>query len=128
MSNSKMRVQVTYEQAVLALKHAVAKMGEDFTYTEDEYVDSCVYFDADRQPSCIVGHVLDELGLAPLPLHASANACGVPTLVRRGVLAVDRPQTEDLLASAQFGNDKGEPWGQALATAIDYANREGASS
>lgn len=125
-----MKLRLTYENTVLALKNAVALKGEDYVYkvSANTRGPACVYFGRDKQPSCIVGHLLAEMGVEPFAFNSKTNSSSVTALMSKGVLEVDdldanfRSRTLELLAMTQNKQDNGIPWGRALEEGIDYAN------
>ena len=124
------KVQVSYEQAVLALKKAVAELGEDYVYKRIRRANGvayCVYFNKDSSPSCLVGHVLAEAGLEPLEFESNENGTAVTRLADIGVIEYADAQdgrhskTEALLNNAQCFQDGGYPWGDSVEEAIKAA-------
>lgn len=120
---------ITKTAALRALKKAVDKKGADHIY---ERVDlrgvvsaACAYIDPDtRQPSCIVGHVLVDLGVDPdrLALPGINNLAFNQTLLERLSITAS-PAALVILRQAQYAQDCGEPWGDALAQARAAARR-----
>ena len=128
------KLTIEYEPAVTALKNAVYVMGEDYVYEPEEnealLSDGCVYFDVEGQPSCLIGHVLSDLGMTSFEPESVENSSSVSTLIARGVLKVDdidplsgSSKTAALLAYGQSLNDNRSPWGEAVTQAIDYASK-----
>ena len=128
------KVQVSYEQAVLALKKAVAEKGENYVYqrlSKANGVGHCVYFNADRSPSCLVGHVLADAGLEPLEYTSIANSTAISRLETLGVVEFadrdlnGRSRTLDLLLATQSRQDCSWPWGEAVKESLEYVqNRD----
>lgn len=126
-------MKLSYEPVVLALKKTVVTMGENYVYQPEEddnlLSDGCVYFDETGGPSCLVGHVLAELGFTPFEYEGIENSSSVNTLVSRGVLDVDdtdplsgASRTLAVLSYSQSKNDVQCPWGESVTEAIDFAN------
>lgn len=119
----------------LALAAAVAEKGEDYVYekpqvlryddvTDEWYkdeADGCLYlapvFDADDKvtdyvPSCIWGHALLTLGMDAEVLLEHNEEFGI------GAPDMPRPWTDKLITEAardaQFAQDSGRPWGEAV--------------
>lgn len=124
-------VVISYEMALKGLKAAIEVKGADYVYQPFETTTmsqgACRYFDQQAQPSCIVGHVLDSLGVAPFRFEQPMNAVGVAMLESRGVIAYDQDdweKTGKLLYYAQRRQDRGTPWGAAVDEAIAAAECE----
>lgn len=94
------------------LRQVVAEKGADYVYPESERLESgaCRYWH-NGQPSCIIGHALDVLGLVvPPPLEGSSapyvlDEFGAPVQVGR------------VAGYAQATQDLGGSWGEALMAA-----------
>ncbi len=121
-------IDIDFDTAVTQL-NALADNRPTFIYEAPDGV-NCVYF-ADGTPSCIVGHVIANLGGShddlKLAWHTEDPDAGeldlndesaVGDLVRHGVLNADE-KTEDLLSRVQGKQDTGIPWGRAVAEAIE---------
>jgi ribosomal protein S16 len=78
-------------------------------------VGECVYTNQDGTPGCVVGHVLEILGLPRPAFTDSTNTCGVETTVSstgecfqewlRGVGATLSDDAREILNQAQEHND-----------------------
>lgn len=104
----------------------LAEARPDYVYEKEPgtFKSSCVYFDDERKPSCIVGHVLSRLGFEPGDdFMRAANAEDVEGLVAGGWLDVDEATTW-LLQEAQRLQDDGQTWATAVAHAKAVAERE----
>ena len=95
-----------------ALRQVVAEKGESYTYPESERDawDVCRYWH-NGQPSCIIGHALDALGVVVPPSLEGMSA----NSIFREWRAKD-PVTRAALA-AQRAQDRGATWGEALSAA-----------
>jgi hypothetical protein len=118
----------TYEETLEMLKDAVDLQGEDYVYSTGG--PSC-YYAMDGQPSCIVGHVLVEVGvpveqLTPRFYGGAGEYSGgiaeqvLGKLERAGVVEFTR-KAKNLLAVAQYHQDVEIPWGECLELAITVA-------
>lgn len=108
-------MRITYEDVVLGFKRAVEAKGEDYVY--DGVSGACSYFEpVDQTPSCLVGHVLADLGYTAEDL-VGYNYSNVTDLVRERVLEVDRNETLVMLRRAQNLQDTGSTWGVAVERA-----------
>lgn len=114
------------KKALALLKKQVKKNGEDFIYSKvnDGYGNpGCVYFDPrTKSPSCIVGHVLADLGVTfdELDSYDLNSDTDVASLVVEEFLAIS-PATMKVLAAAQVAQDTGRTWGDALKEAEKVA-------
>lgn len=108
---------ITREAVAASLKKAVAERGADYVYERREVPDpfeegelnrACVY-QYDGKPDCIVGYVLDDLGIPYSPSWEGASA--------RYVLKALRVNDANLvldLTDVQRFQDSGIPWGEAI--------------
>lgn len=105
-------------EAVRALLvRAVEEKGADYVYTppenapDDEMITpgDCVYRDGDGSPSCIAGHVASYIGV--LDELTEGMIVGAQEALHAPI-AFDAIQGLDAAQSAQ---DRGKPWGEALA-------------
>lgn len=108
-------LKLSYDEALELLNKAVEDKGEDYIYLPPGR-DGCVYFNKGK-PSCIVGHVLAAKGVKSTDLNSAYNGSGVTTLD----IAEDE-RASLLLIQAQLTQDGGEPWGEAVKTAVRYVN------
>jgi hypothetical protein len=127
---------LTYEDAVLGLKKALAVKGEDYVYerptfklTNDITINACAYFTPEGRPSCIVGHVLADLGHTIDDLDApKMSPDGTFNTGATASMAMDYlgyeldEKTRSLLSIAQDYQDSGGTWGHAVETAIEFAS------
>lgn len=94
------------------IRQVVAEYGTDYIYKADErhperYGVDC-YYQENGQPSCIVGHVLDRAGVEYEPYWDDEG---------EDALTVLENAPEDLaqaLQHAQYAQDDGHTWGEAL--------------
>lgn len=139
-----MTITLTRENVAERLAAAVEKNGADYIYPatpeeflyDDEtetYKPSCEYV-RDGAPSCLVGHVLADLGLPLDTLRKydeTPGGTGAYTLIRdllaEGAIEIEgfdgrdyglaRQPVVNLLTDAQSHQDGGKPWGEAVALA-----------
>lgn len=117
------RIELSTERLVELLREAVAEKPEDYSYpspTEDvRYhllpgVASCKYFLDNGEPACIIGVVLDKLGLKPPEgRHSSSGAYAVLAHTTK----LD-PEGLALAAHVQHRQDRYTAWGQAVENAV----------
>lgn len=114
--------RLTYKQAVAGLERAVREKGEGYTYERVGGEEgACAYFDPEtKEPSCIVGHVFSYMGFTYEDIAALETGSSDPNLwsvspVTDGLLDdLLAESTRRLLVEAQYLQDRGEPWGEAL--------------
>lgn len=116
--------EVTAQETMDLLREAVVERGEDFVYPDewrhqpDRDADGpgqCLYFRRDGQPACIVGFVLDRLGVTNTDLRSRLF----------GASAINNQQQQVkfdatsliMLMHAQMFQDEGNPWGAAAKEA-----------
>lgn len=122
-----MSEQIDIDRA-LDLLRRVVEGREDYVYqrlTDGSGEDVCAYFDLTTgQPSCLVGHVLAEVGVTLDTLPDRHN-------VGSGIHHLDVPGVEmtrgarRVLSAAQRAQDRGTPWGEAAARAQVAAKEAG---
>jgi alkylhydroperoxidase/carboxymuconolactone decarboxylase family protein YurZ len=128
---------LSYEDAVLGLKKALAVKGEDYVYERPTFelndgitINACAYFTPEGQPSCIVGHVMADLGHTIDDLAETVTMAGDHTFNTGSTAGmvmdylgyeIDE-KTRSLLSIAQDYQDSGNPWGHAVETAIEFAS------
>jgi hypothetical protein len=127
---------LTYEDAVLGLKKALAVKGEDYVYERPKFplndgltIEACAYFTAEGQPSCIVGHVMADLGHTINDLDQIASSydgtfnTGATASTAMDYLGYELDEkTRCLLSVAQDYQDSGHRWGEAVEVAVEYAS------
>lgn len=100
---------LTVEMVTPVIEAVVAEYGEDYVYKAEERELGegvrCLYRE-DGEPSCIVGHVLDRLGVEYDPDWEDASA--------EGVLQGAPTQVQNSLGITQTYQDRGHTWGEAL--------------
>jgi hypothetical protein len=102
-------IPLTYDKAANLLDECVNEMGKETT------TKIALYFRGD-QPECLIGHVLAKLGVT----HSAVieNNASVLSVMNRQLSILDVDQkTMNLLGTAQFWNDGGRPWGEAVKLA-----------
>lgn len=114
---------IDIEFALESMRRAVEKKGADYVY-KPPAGNSCVYFNKDGSPSCIVGHVFADAGVDPddflLPgpgRTRSSNSCRITILDLDGVGVQIDDATRRALDAAQYAQDRGVTWAGALADA-----------
>jgi hypothetical protein len=116
------RMVLTGEAAVMMLRKVVFEKGADFVYPQAQMGQSCVNFTDDGNPSCIVGHVLADLGLTYFQaMEAKIVDSGV-FIVSHALDGMNFPweisvPARKVLATAQNFQDAGYTWGDSLAKA-----------
>ena len=120
---------ITVKKAISGLRRAVRERGKDYCYLAQLKSiagpdgESCVYFDPNGNPSCIIGHVFYYNGITPQDLsidgfNVRANASNIYSIDVAGGVT---PKARELLAKAQTTQDSGGTWGAALEEALDRA-------
>lgn len=139
---------ITTDEITTTIRAVVAEYGSDFVYVAPvEDSTSCYYrtpvLEEDEdglptvartegKPGCIVGHVLDRLGLLPAVLYPSGDSHGTPEQriedrsagsamsALEGALDVRfEGHARYALGTAQGRQDKGLSWGDALTAYED---------
>jgi hypothetical protein len=115
-----MVIKVDYQTALDLLNRAVQEKGSGYSLLVEE---TCSYFDPkDSQPLCIVGHVLNYLGIGyadikDLP-HEDGGEPNGATVATLAPLLEDRLHLTraalNLLAQVQYGQDSGDSWGNVV--------------
>jgi hypothetical protein len=119
------RIKVTGD-AVISTLREVADEHPDYVYEAPTSQLapglSCFYVHGKGEsavPGCIVGHVLNRLGvpLNSLAQHEGNDACDLADkfLEIQGDLAVD---AHSAIMGAQQNQDSGRPWGESVAMAV----------
>lgn len=112
------------DASVVATLKAVVAERPDYIYKRPAYITSneaCLYVHpsedgSSAQPGCIVGHVLNRLGIG-LPAMAQHEGADAGTLVGALGLTNLSPDTLGLLDDVQGFQDSGETWAEALSSA-----------
>lgn len=116
-----MSISISYEQARDLLELAVEERGADHIYKRRRnpggQLAQCTYYGPDGTPDCIVGWVLNRLGLR-YDYCQSYNGSGVEHLISHMEIKCDL-KTACLLTAAQIYQDDGFTWGDALANAVE---------
>lgn len=112
MSSDELK-NLTVGEFLHTLRQVVAEKGANYVYPESERGPNgiCRYRRYDGQPSCIIGHVLDTLGVAVPPFYEGKNA----SIVLSDFGASE--QVRRVAARAQHAQDNALSWGVALAYA-----------
>jgi len=109
-------------ETLQVLRQVVSDRGHDYVYKEQERQKGvsvrCKYVENDG-PSCIVGHVASRLGvpIETLKEWDEGFLQQVPTVGYR----VFDESALDVLSQAQFSQDYGSTWGEALRRAEERA-------
>lgn len=121
------KVTYTYED-VLAELREIIKGREDYVYEAPEN-GTCVYFDFDGAPSCLVGHWLAMHGVTSTFFHD--NGISLSSTVKQlfglcpQLMLMDLDEDAyHLLLVAQQQQDTARPWGYAVDYAAQYALAE----
>lgn len=128
-------MELTYDRAVELLERAVAERGVDYVYPEDEKAQydphreqQCSYYVGNNggfRPSCIIGMVIDYLGLREQFLANRGLYEGNPGTNVLSALGVAFDKTTlSLLGEAQTQQDNGATWGDAVERATAVVEEE----
>ena len=118
------KVTYTYED-VLAELREIIRGREDYVYENPDFLGSCVNFDREGNPSCLVGHWLAMHGVTatffrdnmiPSTATVSDLFCGNAHVMP---IQVDEP-ARILLIMAQERQDSGSTWGNA----VEFSSRD----
>ncbi len=114
---------VSYQEVLNIAQNVVLEFGADYVYPRSDGSarsdEGCVYFE-DGEPSCIVGHVLDRLGVTEDSFQdQTSNEFDVYQMVRTEPnLPIEfSPDALRFLREAQMMQDEGSPWGVAVSHA-----------
>lgn len=114
------------QRAMESLRKAVEGK-EDFVYKPAGFPGICMYLTSDDEPSCLVGHVLVDLGVPKKVIREVGNASPVSSIThsleRYGIRITNRAAR--LLQEGQGRQDRRETWLQALwaAESLMYGER-----
>lgn len=133
---------ITRDDALTMLRRAVDDRGETYVYpgAAEPGAAGCRYFsdettegkfgataDNPHPPACIVGHVLDQIGVTYDDLEdvtderlVTPNTWGATNLLKRLDGLTVEPQAMRLLMDVQDYQDSGIAWGDAVQRADDY--------
>lgn len=115
---------ISYDEAVGILNALVIEKGAEFVYSE--HYESCVNWDTQGQPRCIVGHLVGRKGWIP-DLHSdhmTDNCTEVAVLFED--LSIDADdRTMGLLSRVQMEQDQNVPWGDAVQIGVEYTKDGG---
>jgi len=127
-----MAVELSYTRTVELLREAVAEKPEGYIYINpqgetadvDKYglsLTSCDYFDPETgEPSCIVGQVLAAVGVSKGHFYGYEGSTALAVLDyldSKNILTASHKAAK-VLAKAQFAQDRGTPWAEAVENAI----------
>lgn len=114
---------ITAEQALELLQAQVTKKGDGYVYKAEERAATggtvhCYYYEEDKTPSCIVGHVFEDLGLEASRILDGYNNATVNSAMAHAFPELQvSPEAFEVLKTAQFIQDDGKSWGDALIAA-----------
>lgn len=112
-------IELTYDKALDLLKDAITLRGEDYVY--EKISGGCKYVHGGGK-SCIVGHVLVDLGVDVDALEwghlRSSYAAEVLSALESDGILEATPEAASLLARVQRYQDNEVPWGRALERAL----------
>jgi hypothetical protein len=104
------------EARALAEK-AVSVKGGDYIYDEDAEDGECSYI-IDGRPSCIVGHILVDLGYSPEQIHefeGHSAVSAIDALEENSSLPIEFSiDAKSYLERVQDRQDMKVPWGEAI--------------
>lgn len=134
-------IKLTLEDAIRFAREAVEEKGEDFVYSAklipaNRFGPSCTYAKLDESgvavPDCIVGNILHRAGFdmnlftweeGVFKQFAWGSSDRVLyKLHLEGLLELLSERTGRFLRHLQVGQDNSTPWGEALATALEWIN------
>jgi hypothetical protein len=121
-------MNITLDQVRQSARKVVAEFGEDYVYEQREMFAStvgCVYTEDNGEPSCIVAHILSDLGVSLEPFVGKNGPHELNTK-RWGCINAESELgvTIDMKAKYYLGDlqeiqDEEQSWGRAL----EYAER-----
>lgn len=123
---------IDFQRAKDLLEKAVTHKGPDFIYSAPDDGDgSCMYFEYDfvlneqeqvqqvrPTPSCLIGHMIDDLGLSDKFDHEGneyEGASAANVLTRLGLRLSNK--AANFIDQAQSEQDSNTPWGEAVRIA-----------
>lgn len=98
--------ELTVENVTPVIAAVVNDYGRDYTYPGEIGPDTTCQYQLEGKPACIVGHVLDRLGVE---YNTSWENLGITDIL----YGPEQGEVAHALASAQDTQDSGEPWGAA---------------
>lgn len=123
-----MKTEEITDDLFLSTLKEVVKENPDYVYAEDEkFLDdfdevSCVYFDEDGKPACVVGHVFDRLGVDPDVIMAQNGIQnGMPfgyNYLRKLFSGLSRDFV-DRVSIVQRYQDEGSTWAEAYRLGME---------
>lgn len=129
-------IEINYDTALSALNNAIMVEGSDFVYAKevltittygDQYP-TCSYLHMGKDgeltvPGCIVGRVLIDLGV-PVekiqPYNTGHVAGGILRELAKDNILSFTSKAASLLAYAQYVQDAGVEWGEAVHDAVEH--------
>lgn len=118
-------IQFTYEDVLLSLKEIVHDKGEHYIYPRA--MQTCLYYEDNGEPSCIVGHFLhkhDILQADQEDIYEGNNAESLCDYLKLVDIAEFDDRSRLLLQEAQECQDWGYTWGNSLNTAVEAVTRK----
>lgn len=120
-----MTIHLTYDKVRQLTDEAVAARGADYRYKKPPTRDICLYVhrdaDGNKTPGCLVGDVLVRAGV-PIDVLDDDSLGPVGSLLYTlpdGMVEIDE-DAHDFLSDAQFKQDFGETWGDAVTYALGH--------
>jgi hypothetical protein len=123
-----MTVRITDEQFTDALKAVVQERGKDFKYPRGTegwsekygngtYNTNCLYVRTDvEEPACLIGAALHKAGVSLEELRAQEGQSAWAFVETYGISG----DKANAAQSAQYVQDDGKTWGEALETFLNY--------
>lgn len=105
--------ELSYKETKRLLERAVEDKGGDYVYRGADDEGGCQYF-KEGKPSCLVGHVLNYLGVSPDQVTEGETAGDELKLLG---FELDS-RTELLVNKAQRKQDLGYYWDEAVRSAV----------
>ena len=110
------KTALTAKEARELLLRAVNQRGPAYVYERNPAnAHACVYFNAHGQPSCLIGQMISYLGIGPFDFGSKRNRSTTATELVRSLFPDTEPLVLNALRQAQYVQDTGKTWGEALA-------------
>lgn len=119
-----MKTEEITDDLFLSTLKDVVEENPDYVYAEDEkFLDdfdevSCVYFDEDGKPACVVGHVFDRLGVDPDVIMAQNGMPFVFNYFRKLFSGLSHDFV-DRVSIVQRHQDGGSTWAEAYRLGME---------
>ena len=115
---------ITFDEAVARVS-AVVSERPDFIYKTKETGDhayTCVYFEGDGTPSCLIGVAFAE-ELNEVDVIDGHNDDGIDKIIDNGLLSAT-DKAKDFLSSVQCNQDAGSSWSISLRAALEGVDED----